>query len=122
MHHKEGSSYALLLPDVVERAHTLHRLAQPHLVGQHDRATGVPREEQPVESLQLVGAQRVAPLENGRALQLAKVVSGRPDTGEGDATLVGGGGGLPLAEGADGRLVLEECAARLPAAADVGQP
>ena len=81
----------------------------------------VPREEQPVDALELVRAQAVARLEDGRGLELAEVGARRPRAGGEHAPLVRRRRQLAVAEAADGLLLVQQRVASLPGARHVRQ-
>lgn len=69
-HDEERPANLLHRPNVVEHRDGLYCLAKAHLVGEEHGPAVVPREEEPVDALELVGPQRVAALVDGRLLEL----------------------------------------------------
>ena len=110
-HHKEGATNALLTVQVVEHRDALGRLAEAHLIRQHDAPPGVPRSHQPVEALELVVAQGTVALVERRLDQRCGAATERRQRPRGRAPR-----SAPLAELANLRLSVQQVTARLPRA------
>ena len=120
--HEEGAADALLLPNMVQRRNRLYRLAETHLIREHDRAPIVPREEQPVQPLELIRPERVPGFEGGRRGQLLEgCLEGPEPSRRGHLLLVFGRRLLALVVQPDRLLLREERAAALPSARRIRQ-